>query len=96
MTRIYRVFSQEEGRVMAQVKPTVLSELPAVHPNSKDQTIKDLASAIAVLSKGLHTKNVDEVSRSKMMAELDESVEHLFARAVAMNEAKPSSPIREA
>jgi len=96
MTRIYRVFSQEEGRVMAQVKPTVLSELPAVHPNSKDQTIKDLASAIAVLSKRLHTKNVDEVSRSKMMAELDESVEQLFARAVAMSEKKPSSPIREA
>lgn len=95
MTRIYQVFSQEEGRVMAQVKPTVLSELPAVHPNSKDESIKDLASVIAGLSKRLHKKNVDEVTRSKMMAELDETVEQLFARAVAISEAKPSTSRRE-
>lgn len=95
MARIYRVFSQEEGRVMAQVKPTVLAELPAVHPNSTDKTIQELASGIALLSKSLHTKNVDEVSRANTVTKLDKLVEKLFERAVALSEVKPSAPIHE-
>lgn len=95
MARIYRVFSQEEGRVMAQVKPTVLSILPAVHPSSKDKIIKELASAIALQSKSLNAKNVDEASRENMMTELDKLVEKLFARAVVLSEAKSSSPMSD-
>lgn len=95
MARIYRVFSQEEGRVMAQVKPTVLAELPAVHPNSEDQTIQKLVSRISALARSLHEKTLDQASRVKTMTELDESVEKLFARAIALSEAKHSSPICE-
>jgi len=95
MARIYRVFSQEEGRVMAQVKPTVLAELPAVHPNSDDQTIQELVSRISALAKSLHAKTLDQVSHVNTITELDESVEKLFARAIALSEAKHFSSICE-
>lgn len=91
MARIYRVFSQEEGRVMAQIKPTVLVELPVVHPNSEDQTIQELVSRISALAKSLHSKTLDQASHVNMMTELDKSVEKLFARAIVLSEAKNSS-----
>lgn len=93
MARIYRVFSQEEGRVMAQVKPTVLAELPAVHPNSDDQIIQELVSRISVLAKSLHTKTSDQASRVSTMTELEGSVEKLYARAIALSETNHSSSI---
>jgi hypothetical protein len=95
MARIYRVFSQEEGRVMAQVKPTVLAELPAIHPNSEDKTVQELVSRISALAKSLHAKTLDHASHVSTMTELDESVEKLFARAIALSEAKNSSSICE-
>lgn len=95
MARIYRVFSQEEGRVMAQVKPTVLAELPAIHPNSEDKTIQELASRISALAKSLHAKTLDQAAHVSTMTELDESVEKLFARAIALSEAKNASSICE-
>ncbi|WP_193582553.1 Eco57I restriction-modification methylase domain-containing protein [Laribacter hongkongensis] len=95
MARIYRVFSQEEGRVMAQVKPTVLAELPAVHPNSGDQIIQELVCQISMLAKILHDKTLDQVTRVNMMIELDEYVEKLFARAIALSGENHSSSICE-
>ena len=95
MARIYRVFSQEEGRVMAQVKPTILSELPVIHPNSEDKTIQELVSRIAALAKSLHAKTVDQASHVSTITELDESVEKLYARAIALSEAKNGSSICE-
>ncbi|ASK34552.1 hypothetical protein CEK62_09225 [Alcanivorax sp. N3-2A] len=90
MARIYRVFSQEEGRVMAQVKPTVLAELPVVHPDSKDQTILDLVSRISLLAKSLHSKSIDQAIRVKTFAELEETVEKLFARAIVLSKVRNS------
>ena len=95
MARIYRVFSQEEGRVMAQVKPTVLAELPVIHPNSEDKTIQELVSRISALAKSLHAKTVDQASHVSTMTELDESVEKLYARAIALSETKNYSSICE-
>lgn len=95
MARMYQVFSQEEGRVMAQVKPTVLAELPAVHPNSEDQIIREMVSRVSMLAKSLHAKTLDQASRVSLMTELDESVEKLFARSITLSEASDLSSISE-
>lgn len=81
MARIYRVFSQEEGRVMAQVKPTILAELPVVTPGTGDEALNDMESRIAVLAKELHAGNHSEDVRCAAILELDAIVEKLFSRA---------------
>ncbi len=91
MARIYRVFSQEEGRVMAQVKPTVLAELPMVFP---DQEL-ELSQRVASLAKRLHGRLSSE-SRSALTGELNASVEDLFTTAIKLggvkaHEAEPAT-----
>ena len=81
MARIYRVFSQEEGRVMAQVKPTILAQLPIVPLGSGDDALEAMASRIVVLAKALHVGELDEDVRSAVTLELDDVVENLFSRA---------------
>jgi hypothetical protein len=84
MAQIYRVFSQEEGRVMAQVKPTVLAELPIVDPNLEDRITRELASKISILAESLHEKTLNQSCREDMMIELDKSVEKIFTRALKL------------
>lgn len=95
MGRIYRVFSQEEGRVMAQVKPTVLAELPVVDPASNDASIQELVCRISALTRSLHVKSLDQASRHVAITELDDSVEKLFARAIALNQRSTSLSDRQ-
>ncbi len=96
MARTYRVFSQEEGRVMAQVKPTVLAQLPAVHPmHSRDQVIQKLVATVSMLAEHLHAKGMSQELRATTMTELDEAVEELFARAIALARTLPPSSICE-
>ena len=77
MARIYRVFSQEEGRVMAQVKPTVLAGLPMVSPENK--LLAELCSRIAGVAKKLHGTLSDE-EREAHTHELNAAVECLFSK----------------
>lgn len=85
MARIYRVFSQEEGRVMAQVKPTIVAELPIVSPNSESATLQKLVAKISFLSKRLHSSELDEGLRDSLIRELDEIVEELFSQACVLD-----------
>jgi Eco57I restriction-modification methylase/TaqI-like C-terminal specificity domain len=82
MARIYRVFSQEEGRVMAQVKPTIIADLPIVHPRTEDRALAGLVSRISNLSRQLHVhgSETDEELRTTLMAELEHLVENLYSR----------------
>ncbi|WP_079755958.1 Eco57I restriction-modification methylase domain-containing protein [Pseudomonas aeruginosa] len=81
MARIYRVFSQEEGRVMAQVKPTILAELPIVPPRSGDDSLEVMASRVAALAKALHAEDLSEDEQRAVTLELDGVVESLFSSA---------------
>ncbi len=90
MARVYRVFSQEEGRVMAQVKPTLLGRLPMVFP---DQGL-ELSERIASLARRLHGRLSHE-DRTALERELNASVEDLFVaattrRGVEAPEVEPS------
>lgn len=92
MARVYRVFSQEEGRVMAQVKPTVLAELPMVFP---DQGL-ELSERIASLAQRLHGPLSHE-ERTALECELNASVEELYSAAIKRRgieapEVEPSEP----
>ena len=91
MARIYLVFSQEEGRVMAQVKPTIVADLPMVPPKSGDGAMDAMASRISALSKALHTSELDDDSLSARMQELDGIVEDLFSRATTLTDSSQTS-----
>lgn len=91
MARIYRVFSQEEGRVMAQVKPTILAELPIVSPGSGDDALEAMISRVAALAKALHSNDLGEDKKCAINFELDSVVENLYLRASILSESMPFS-----
>lgn len=84
MAKIYRVFSQEEGRVMAQVKPTIIAELPIVSPGPDDHALTASAAKIAELSRMLHRSVMEEEVRRTTVIELDALVESLFSQAAGL------------
>jgi hypothetical protein len=89
MAKIYRVFSQEEGRVMAQVKPTIIAELPIVSPEPDDHASVASAAKIAELSRILHGSVMEEEVRRTTVIELDALVENLFSRAAGLQYSAP-------
>lgn len=86
MAKVYRVFSQEEGRVMAQVKPTIIADLPLVSPQSGDAAIDAVAVKISAMSKMLHSPDLDVESRKSLQDEMDNLVDELFVRATRLGE----------
>ncbi len=81
MAKIYRVFSQEEGRVMAQVKPTIIAQLPIVDPNQQEKDLIDMVSEISKTSKRLHASHSNDDSRAAALNHLDNLVVALFELA---------------
>jgi type I restriction-modification system DNA methylase subunit len=81
MANIYRVFSQEEGRVMAQVKPTIIAQLPIVDPNQQEKDLIDIVSEISETSKRLHASHSNDESRAAELNHLDNLVVTLFELA---------------
>jgi hypothetical protein len=88
MAKIYRVFSQEEGRVMAQVKPTIIAELPIVLPGPGDHALTAIAAKISELSRILHSV-IEEEPRRATVIELDDLVENLFSQAAGLQKIAP-------
>ena len=86
MAKIYRVFSQEEGRVMAQVKPTIIADLPIVPSRSGDEAMDAMAARISNLSRMLHSAELDNDSRSAHLEEMDSLVDELFSCAARLVE----------
>ena len=86
MAKIYRVFSQEEGRVMAQVKPTVVAQLPMVPPRSGNVPLDSLAAKISASSRMLHSVEPNDGPRSACIDELDDLVDELFSCAATCSE----------
>lgn len=72
--RIYRALAQEEGRVMAQVKPTVLAKMPIPNPLTLEQSGVDIANKIQENSKQLHQTPTD----TNLIAENEALVESLY------------------
>lgn len=77
MAKIYRVFSQEEGRMMAQVKPTIIQQLPVVDPNFNDSRVRLVAYEITQLSKVLH-QNYEQSISVDTKSRLNSLVEKLY------------------
>lgn len=96
MAKIYRVFSQEEGRVMAQVKPTVIANLPMVALGTGDEELETIGSRISTLSRTMHSQELDSRERNSTIVELDDLVERLFARAVLSSQGSQHAEIGNA
>lgn len=77
LAKIYRVFSQEEGRLMAQVKPTVLQQLPIVSPVTCNAQILEIISKITKLSIELH-QNPNKPFDHESTRLLNDLVEQLY------------------
>lgn len=84
MSRIYRVLSQEEGRVMAQVKPTTIAGLPVISPESEDEVSNLIASRVSDLTRKMHSAYLVEDEYTSLFTELDALVASLFDRACAL------------
>ncbi|WP_347016396.1 N-6 DNA methylase [Acinetobacter seifertii] len=70
--KIYRTLAQEEGRVMAQVKPTVLSKMPVPNPLVLDEKGEKIAHDIERVVYMLHQKpnNIqDLISKNEILVE---------------------------
>ncbi len=71
---IYRALAQEEGRVMAQVKPTVLAKMPVPNPLSLDQATLRLAEEIEKNSRMLH----DTPENESLVKQNEALIEELY------------------
>ena len=81
MAKIYRVFSQEEGRMMAQVKPTVLQQLPIVSPDSSNDQVLETIAKITKLSKDFH-QDPDMSFSNENASALNDLVKQLYSLAM--------------
>ena len=78
MAKIYRAFSQEEGKVMAQVKPTVLSQLPIINPLHCDSSSLIKIEKISDISKKLHSLEISELEKENLHDQLNIIVNDIY------------------
>jgi hypothetical protein len=69
---------------MAQVKPTVIAELPIVPNRSGDKSMEEMAAKIASISKALHSPELKNSERQQKLQEINELVEELFSKATTL------------
>ena len=72
--KIYRALAQEEGRVMAQVKPTVLAKMPVPNPLVLTEEGLEIASNIEVNTRMLHQNPSDATALISMNEDLVEAL----------------------
>ncbi|MDI9844126.1 N-6 DNA methylase [Legionella pneumophila] len=83
MAKIYRVFSLEEGREMAQVKLNVLQQLPIIGDGQGNNDISKVISEITKLSKELHI-TYDPTLKNEKMSSINVLVEKLYYLATGI------------